>query len=106
MTSQLKQTRDLNTLFRTSDFTPLGHWMFSDGVLALGREFVASAVIWIMEFDQFDDPTGLQDFGKFVLAEHEVRIEYVDRASSRPSPDPSDFILTCRFLTILLASEF
>ena len=102
--------RFLNDAFRTSGFIS-GRWFLTRGVVDMGPEFVALAIRAVLAFDGFtpdNDPYGEHDFGSFNLAGQTMfwKIDYYDAAFEHGSDDPSDPRVTCRALTILLASEY
>ena len=91
--------------------TQAGLWVMTRGVLALGPEGVADAVKVVRWFDVFteaNDPYGTHDFGAFELwGDHLFwKIECFNQAMDAASPDDADSTVTCRVLTIMLASEY
>lgn len=102
--------RALNDAFRTEGLST-GRWVITQGVAALGVEFVASAVRRVRRFDGFDpadDPWGEHDFGAFDLAGERLfwKIDYYDPSLGRGSDDPADPAVTERVLTVMLAREY
>ncbi len=86
-------------------------WLLTSGVLALGEDAVAAVVDGIRAFSAFtkdNDPYGEHDFGSVTVGGQNVfwKIDYYDRDLSGGSPDPADEAVTCRVLTIMLASEY
>jgi hypothetical protein len=81
------------------------------GVAALGPEAVARIVKTISVYDDFchaNDPYGEHDFGSFEADGHTVffKIDYLDKAFTYHSPDPSDPSVTERVITIMLAEGY
>jgi hypothetical protein len=100
----------LNDLLRTTFMT--GRVVTTEGIRALpdaAREEVFTKVRTFDNFDLDNDPHGERDFGAFeVDGAGKVfwKIDYYDRALEYGSPDPADPKVTCRVLTIMLASEY
>ena len=105
-----ERVRALNDAFRTSGFIR-GGWLVTVGVQALGPALLLEAAERVKRFDRFDednDPHGEHDFGSFELAGETLfwKIDCYDLDRRFHSPDPGDPNVTCRVLTILLASEY
>lgn len=103
--------RDLNDAFRQSGPGLSGQWVLTRGVADLGPDFTFLAMRAVREFDSFDrdnDPYGERDFGSLnVGGEHLLwKIDYYDPTTSHGSADPAVPALTCRVLTVMLASEY
>ena len=108
-----ERIRVLNDEMRTNGpFAPSSNrWVFTPGVLALGKAEAAAAIELVMAFTSFDednDPHGEHDFGAFDIAGERLfwKIDYYDRSLGGGSADPADSTLTVRVLTVLLASEY
>lgn len=91
--------------------THAGLWVMTRGVLALGPEGVADAVKVVRWFDVFtedNDPYGTHDFGAFELYGDPLfwKIDCYNRTMDAGSPNDGDPEITCRVLTIMLASEY
>lgn len=102
--------RDLNDAMRRAGPT-CGRWMMTQGVMAEGPVFVLLATRAVQAFSDFtpdNDPYGERDFGAFDLAGQRMfwKIDYYDCDLRNGSEDPSDPSVTCRVLTIMLASEY
>jgi hypothetical protein len=105
--------RELNDRMRTAGFSASGdgaRWVLTKGVAALGSATVLEAVRRVADFEAFDDgndPHGEHDFGALELAGERLfwKIDYYDHSVAAGSEDPSDEAVTCRVLTIMLASE-
>ncbi len=109
--ARLNRVRTLNDTLRMSGTSALGQWMLTDGVQALGADFVAQAVCAVRGFNDFtasNDPYGEHDFGSLNLGGETLfwKIDYYDPSLSHGSEDPSDPALTHRVLTVMLASEY
>jgi hypothetical protein len=68
------------------------------------------AVRQVQRFDRFtedNDPYGVRDFGTFDLAGERLpwEIDCYNRILDAASPDETNPAVTCRVLTIILASE-
>ncbi|MDO8295179.1 MAG: DUF3768 domain-containing protein [Caulobacter sp.] len=105
------RVRDLNDAFRLTITTDAGRWFFTRGVLEKGPEFSAQAASVVKHFDAFtpdNDPYGEHDFGSFNLAGEHLfwKIDYYDRTMCSASPNPAEPSVTCRVLTVMLASEY
>ena len=88
-----------------------GSAVITNGVAALGVEFVNRMVQTIAIFDDFhhdNDPHQEHDFGAFELDGHKMffKIDYYDKTLTNGSPDPSDPAVTERVITIMLAEEY
>ena len=89
---------------------PEGHAVMTAGIAALGPEAVARIVKTIAVYDDFchaNDPYQEHDFGSFEADGHKIffKIDYLDKALTAHSPDPSDPSVTKRVITIMLAEE-
>lgn len=109
MTSS-NRIRDLNDAMRRAG-PACGHWMMTQGVKAEGPVFMLLATKAVQTFSDFtpdNDPYGERDFGAFDLAGRRIfwKIDCYDRDLRSGSNDPSDPSITCRVLTIMLASEY
>lgn len=65
----------------------------------------------ITVFDDFchaNDPHKEHNFGSFNADDHTItfKINYLDKALTRHSPDPADPFVTERVITIMLAEEY
>ena len=103
LNDQLRQTGPIST-----DDT---RWLFTSGVQALGLEALVEIVRLVRTFSAFDgdnDPHGEHDFAALALAGQRLywKIDYYNRSLDGGSPDPGDEAVTCRVLTIMLASEY
>ena len=101
--------RDLNDRFRQT--LQGGSIVITAGVHALGLVQVQHLVQQVAAFSQFtadNDPYGEHDFGAFEDGGDRFfwKIDYFDKSLTVGSPDPSDPDLTCRVLTLMLASEY
>lgn len=81
------------------------------GVSSLGKAFVTEAAQAVIKFDAFtedNDPHEEHDFGSVELLGEKLfwKIDYFDLKLERHSPDAANAELTCRVLTIMLASEY
>ena len=103
--------RALNDAFRSSSPSSEGRWMLTAGVLAEGVEFTALAIATVRSFTGFsadNDPYGEHDFGAFNLAGRHLfwKIDYYAPDFLHGSENPADPSITCRVLTVMLASEY
>ncbi|MEW9921137.1 DUF3768 domain-containing protein [Marimonas sp. MJW-29] len=104
------RVRDLNDAFRRLG-QGRGSVFVTNGVSALGPEFVARALAAVRCFNNFseeNDPWGEHDFGAFELEGHKLfwKIDPFDLALQAHSPNPANAALTHRVLTLMLASEY
>jgi hypothetical protein len=81
------------------------------GVSALSSSHQRQIIRALADFKGFDadnDPNGEHDFGAFEIGGERLsfKIDYYDRSGWHHSPDPADPELTCRVLTLMLASEY
>ena len=60
------------------------------------------------DFCHANDPYGEHDFGSFEADDQKIffKIDYLDKALTAHSPDPSDPSVTERVITIMLAEEY
>ena len=105
----VSRIRALNDALRRS--LTGGVLMMTRGLIALGlaRQLrILEAVAAFEDFSPDNDPYGEHDFG--VLAVEGTRlffkIDYLDRALTGHSPDPTDPTVTTRVLTIMLTEEY
>ncbi|MGE0278894.1 MAG: DUF3768 domain-containing protein [Nitrospiraceae bacterium] len=93
------------------------NWMGGEIVITQGAsELVGGALVGDVlykmgnydDFSSANDPYGEHDFGAF--EEHGVKffwkIDYYNLAKDGHSPDPANPHVTCRVLTLMLASEY
>jgi hypothetical protein len=90
---------------------PNCHAVMTAGIAALGPEAVARIVTTIAVYDEFchgNDPYGEHDFGSFEAVGHLIffKIDYLDKALTAHSPDPSDPSVTERIIIIMLAEDY
>jgi Protein of unknown function (DUF3768) len=103
-----RRIRELNDRFRMGGN---GHRVLTAGIEALGQTEMMAVALKVMTFKDFNrdnDPRDEHDFGQF---EHNGQVIYwkIDCYApdlERGSPDPTDPTVTCRVLTIMLASEY
>jgi hypothetical protein len=109
-----RRIRELNDAFRrsgTSTDLPSGRKMMSTGVRALSPAQVVAIALKVITFNAFtedNDPNGEHDFGSFEHDGHKFfwKIDCYGLDMEQASPDPSDPAVTCRVLTVMLASEY
>ncbi len=107
--AQSAKIRDLNDGFRW--WLEGGSIVVTAGVHALGFVRVLALIEVVKTFDQFtadNDPHGEHDFGAFEDGGKRFfwKIDYYDLSLTVGSPDPTDPTVTCRVLTLMLASEY
>ena len=88
-----------------------GSIVITAGVHALGLIRLTQLVEQVTTFDQFtadNDPYGEHDFGAFEHGGERFfwKIDYFDKNLTVGSPNPADPDITCRVLTLMLASEY
>lgn len=103
--------RDLNDAFRKQPFCGANQFLVTMGVVGLSdadRRAVIEQMISFHDFTEANDPHGEHDFGAFMHKGQKLfwKIDYYSANKKFRSPDPSDASLTCRVLTLMLASEF
>ena len=110
---ELKQRRirELNDDFRRNPFLGPDHFMLTQGISALSdsdRRDVIERVLGFKEFTEDNDSHGEHDFGALDLKGTKIfwKIDYYTPDLKHGSPDPSDPSVTCRVLTVMLASEY
>jgi hypothetical protein len=114
MSNQTNPIATLNDAMRRSGPRPSAagdQWLITDGISERGDNFAARAIREVMSFDSFtadNDPYGEHDFGSIEVDGVRMfwKIDYYDRALEFGSPDPADSAVTCRVLTVMLASEY
>jgi hypothetical protein len=109
MTTPTERIRALNDQLRTTGQG--GDVVATRGIASLDLPTKAAIFAAVQAFDRFtsdNDPHGEHDFGLLEVAGQRVmfKIDYYDSNMTYLSPDPSDPQVTCRVLTILLASEY
>ena len=88
-----------------------GQVLITDGILQLGLGISQKVLEQVAGFDQFtpdNDPWGEHDCASLEVEGQKViwKIDYYDKRMEFLSPDPADPKVTCRVLTIMLASEY
>lgn len=113
ISKQQNDVQRLNDEFRQAGalYGDEGRWVMTRGVQAFGAAGVADVVRRVQRFDAFtedNDPYGTHDFGAFDYAGERLfwKIDCYNRAMDAGSPDDADPALTCRVLTVMLASEY
>ena len=109
MTDQVTRIRALNDELRQHLIGGLA--VMTPGVMALGGSAVERIIKTLAVYDDFhqaNDPHQEHDFGEFDFEGATIffKIDYLGRALTSHSPDPSDPSLTERVITIMLASEY
>lgn len=99
--------RELNDQLRRGEGP--GKIILTSGILA--RADVPEVIKRIESFDTFDedcDPHQEHDFGVITIGDEMIffKVDYYDRRMEFGSPDPSDVDVTCRVMTVMLASEY
>ncbi len=105
----VSRLRALNDALRRS--LTGGVLMMTRGIIALGLVRQLRILEAVVAFDAFgpdNDPYREHDFGALEVEGERIlfKIEYLDRALTGPSPDPTDPSVTTRVLTIMLADEY
>ena len=103
------RVRDLNDRLRAQGGP--GQIVASQGLVALGLEFVARAISAVAEFKDFtpdNDPYGEHDFGGMVVDGETVlfKIDYYDLTLTAGSEDPANTAITRRVMTVMLAADY
>ena len=113
MSDRSKKIAALNdALRRNPTDRSLGNTYMTDGVSAIGPEFVGRAIVAVAAFDVFNadnDPYGEHDFGALDIDGQNLfwKIDYYSKADpDLGADDPSDPATTERVLTIMLAEEY
>lgn len=106
-TSRIAQ---LNDQFRQT-FKGHGKVLITQGIQSEGNEFVTKVMEAVAAFNDFtadNDPYGEHDFGSLKIDGQKIfwKFDYYDPSLKFGSEDPSDESMTCRVLTIMLASEY
>ncbi|AUH34663.1 DUF3768 domain-containing protein [Paracoccus tegillarcae] len=88
-----------------------GLFHVTSGIADQGAGFVMRARQQVAAYNNFtldNDPYGEHDFGAFELDGQKLffKIDYYDLETRAGSPDPADPDVTCRVLTVMLASEY
>ena len=94
-----------------ADAQRLGRRLLTSGVWALGGVAcfeIMCKVRTFKDFDEGNDPWHEHDFGAFDYKGQKIffKIDYYDKDGKEGSPDPADPTVTCRVLTVMLASEY
>ena len=109
MTESTERIRALNDKLRRTGTG--GRVVLTAGIAALPPEAMAAVLLAVQVFDAFtpdNDPYGEHDFALIEVAGERImfKIDYYDRDMNGLSPNPADPAVTCRVLTIMLASEY
>src|SRR5258706_9677836 len=107
--AQSAKIRDLNDRFRW--WLEGGSIVVTAGVHALGFVRVLGLIEIVKTFDQFtadNDPHGEHDFGAFVEGGERFfwKIDYYDLSLTVGSSNPVVSTVNCRFLILIMASEY
>lgn len=105
-----KRIRRLNDAFRRGEVLH-GSIVITEGIRALGDDILPRIVALVSEFGAFsedNDPHGEHDFGALHHQDQKIfwKIDYFDRDLKYHSPDAANPEVTCRVLTVMLASEY
>lgn len=109
--AKIRRIRDLNDAFRKNPFCGPNRFFVTLGITGLSdadRRVVIDKMLGFNAFTDDNDPHGEHDFGAFDHKGQKVfwKIDYYDSAQEAGSPNPSDSAVTCRVLTLMLASEY
>ncbi len=109
MTDRTGRIRALNDQLRTSGIG--GRLVITCGVASLPEPDIAAVLLAVKTFTDFtpdNDPYGEHDFALIEVAGERImfKIDYYDCDMNGLSPNPADSAVTCRVLTIMLASEY
>lgn len=110
--SRTARIRALNDAFRNNPFLGGGRFIVTIGIATELRDTERKELIQrLVSYDDFtpdNDPNGEHDFGSLTINDHRIfwKMDYYDKALQMGSPDPSDPAVTCRVLTVMLASEY
>jgi hypothetical protein len=101
--------RQLNDQFRKTLVG--GRIVLTCGVREKGEETVKQLLVLLCSYDDFtedNDPYAERDFGQLIYekTKYFFKIDYYDIRMLMHSPDAADPKVTCRVLTIMLASEY
>ncbi len=107
--TETARIRELNDALRVQGVG--GRVMLTVGIQALGQEKIKQIMDAIRSFNEFcddNDPYVEHDFAKVVVDGIKVfyKIDYYDTKLEYASSNPADSTLTCRVMTIMLASEY
>lgn len=105
-----KRIAELNDLCRKA-MGVAGRLFQTEGICSLSdadQSRIRELVETYDDFSEDNDPYGERDFGAFDFNGQKIfwKIDYYNRALDAGSEDPSDPVVTCRVLTIMLASEY
>lgn len=108
--STLEKVRRLNDALRL-DMAQNGLFHVTSGIADQGADFLMRVRYKVATYDDFtsdNDPYGEHDFGAFEIDDQKLffKIDYYDLELQEGSPDPSNPEVTCRVLTVMLASEY
>ena len=103
--------RELNDAFRKNPFVGRGRFMLTQGIVGLSddeRREVIELVLGFTAFTEANDPHTEHDFGAMDFKGQKIfwKIDYYTPDLKHGSPDPADPAVTCRVLTVMLASEY
>lgn len=109
-----ERVRALNDAFRHDPIGNIGvsnRMLITKGVSALGPNEMEHVIKKVTAFDDFsedNDPWSEHDFGAFDHDGERIfwKIDYYNRDGTGASRNPADPSVTCRVLTVMLASEY
>lgn len=104
------KVRELNDTFRTTG-RGNGQVVITQGIQALSEADIRAILQKVQQFDQFsedNDPWGEHDFGAFDHDGQKIfwKMDCYNLDCIAGSENPANEAVTCRVLTIMLASEY
>ena len=108
--SDSQRVRELNDTFRTTG-RGNGQVVITRGIRARSEVGIKAVIQKVQQFDQFsedNDPWGEHDFGAIDHGGQKIfwKIDCYNLDCSAGSENPANEAVTCRVLTIMLASEY
>lgn len=105
-----QRVQELNDVFRQTG-RGNGQVMLTPGIMALGESGVRAVIAQVQQFNAFtkdNDPWGEHEFGAIDYDGQKIfwKIDCYNLDCSAGSENPANEAVTCRVLTIMLASEY